>query len=139
MPISPAALIDDSVEPIPSQTVPVPVAPKKIYMDIIRYFTNNFTVQVESSYDSELDVISQNKSTFAFTIGNVKFINFNNSRYNIESDTVERGSFGNGIVRNGNNIDVACGNWTYRINLSNKSAITFSNVNIPAEALAKMI
>ena len=130
--------------PNPPVSVPlVPVVPKKTYMDIIRCFTHSFIIQVESSYNSEPSVISENKDTFAFTIGNVKFINVilgnNFFKYNVETSSVEKSSFGNGITQNGDNIDVAVSNWTYRIDLSNKSAIAFSNVDIPADALSKMI
>jgi len=142
MPISPVALIEDDVLVTPALEVPAPVINTSYpitYKHIIRCFSNFIDISVHSNYTTELNVISENKSTFAFTIGNVKFININNLRYNVESDTVEKGSFGNGIVLNGNTIDVTSAAGTYRIDFSNKSAITFSNVDIPAGALAKMI
>jgi hypothetical protein len=140
MPISPAVLIDDDVSPVFEVSTPViATSYPNIRKHIIRCFSNLIDISVHSNYSTEINVISENKSTFAFTIGNVKFININNLRYNVESDTVERGSFGNGIVQNGNTIDVIREAGTYRIDFSNKSAITFSNVNISAGALAKMI
>ena len=148
-----ATLIDDDiVAPVGEPTL---IVPKKMHMNIIRHFHSGLSIQVESAYDTELSVITEDTSTHTYSVSNVKLITVylgkNHFQYDVSTSTVVKNVDSTKIAKSGNTIDITIDSLVgrtvngitisqgvYRIDLSNASssgAVSFSNISVPSDSM----
>ena len=148
-----ATLIDDGI--ITSVREPTVNVPKKTHMDIIRHFHSGLSIQVESSYNTDLNVITEDTSTHTYSVSNVKliavYLGRNRFQYDVSTSEVVKNEDSANIVKNGDTIDITINSLVgrtvngdtitqgvYCIDLSNASSsgtVSFFNDSVPSNSM----